>query len=179
MRYYRFIVKGNDKAGGVLYSPENWPYPIARDAEEVKNWQSLVVELKYGTYRPFHACTGGANLVSQELKDLLLSFCSDNTYLEFLPIRAVSKEYGDKVYYIMHFKIIYDVIDIQNTIYVDGTDSVIKLRLDSKKVQGLKIFNSRPAVNDVIVSEDVYRAIKKKGLDMGLEFMQIYCDTSI
>ena len=29
MRYYRFVVKGNDKVGGVLYSPKNWPYPIA------------------------------------------------------------------------------------------------------------------------------------------------------
>ena len=179
MRYYRFIVKGNDKVGGVLYSPKNWPYPIARDAEEVRNWQSLVVELKHGVYRPFHACTGGANLVSQELKDLLSQFCKDDTNLEFIPVKATSKEYGDKIYYIMHFKIIYDVIDKQKTIYVEGTDSIIKLRLDSNKVQGLKIFNSRPAVNDIIVSEDVYKAIKMKKLDLGLDFMQIYCGNSI
>lgn len=179
MRYYRFIVNGNDKVGGVLYSPGNWPYPIARDAEEVKNWQSLVVELKYGAYRPFHACTGGANLISQELKDLFTQFCKDDSNLEFFPVKATSKEYGDKTYYIMHFKIIYDVIDKQKTIYVEGTDTVIKLRLDCNKVQGLKIFNSRPAVNDIIISEDVYKAIKKKGLDMGLEFMQIYCGNSI
>jgi hypothetical protein len=179
MKYYKFIVKGNDMVGGVLYSPADWPYPISRDAEPVDNWQSLVVELKDGVYRPFHACTGGANLVSQELRDLLMSFCGNDSCLEFLPIKAISEEFGNKIYYIMHFKKIFDVIDKQNTIYVEGTDSIIKLRLDSNKVNGLKIFNTQPAVNDIIVSEDVYKAIKREKLNLGLDFMQIYCGTSI
>ena len=34
-KFYRFIVKGNDKKGGVLYSPKSWPYPIAVDGQEV------------------------------------------------------------------------------------------------------------------------------------------------
>lgn len=174
MKYYKFIVKGNDTVGGVLYAPPMWPYPIARDAEVVLNWQSLVVELKDGIYRPFHACTGGANLVNQDLKTLLESFYNDSN-LEFLPIKAISKEYGDRKYYIMHFSIIYDVIDKENSIYAKGTDTIIKMRLDYSKVKNLKIFNTRPAVNDIIVSEDVVRAIKKKKLDLGLEFLQIYC----
>ena len=57
--------------------------------------------------------------------------------------------------------------------------SIIKLRLDSNKVNGLKIFNTQPAVNDIIVSEDVYKAIKREKLNLGLDFMQIYCGTSI
>lgn len=39
-KYYKFIVIGNDKIGGVLYAPPNWPYPIAKDGEEIKNWES-------------------------------------------------------------------------------------------------------------------------------------------
>ena len=53
IKYYRIIIKGNDKIGGVLYAPDNWPYPIARDGEEVKNWESLTVELKDGSYDLF------------------------------------------------------------------------------------------------------------------------------
>lgn len=74
----------------------------------------------------------------------------------------------------MHFKKIYDVIDKINTIYVKGTDSIIKLRLDYEKVKDLNIFNSQPYINDVIVSETLYKAIKKQKLDFGLEFMPIY-----
>ena len=138
-KYYKFIVIGNDKIGGVLYAPSNWPYPIAKDGEEIKNWESLVVELQDGTYRPF-----------------------------------ISKEYGNKTYYIIHFKKIHDVIDKENTIYVKGTDSIIKLRVDYKKVKDLHIFNSQPNINDIIVSETLYKAIKKQKLNLGLDFMPIY-----
>lgn len=176
LKFYKFIPKGNDKAGGVLYAPSDWPYPIARDGEEVKNWKSLIVELKYGEYCPYHMCIGGANMVSEELKNLLESFIQpDNDDIEFLPIKARSKEYGNRIYYILHFKKIFDVIDKENTVYVPGTDSIIKVRVDYNKVKKLKIFNSQPVINDIIVSKEVYKAIKKNKLDLGLEFMPIYC----
>ena len=162
LKFYKFIPKGNDKAGGVLYAPSDWPYPIARDGEEVKNWKSLIVELKYGEYCPYHMCIGGANMVSEELKNLLESFIQpDNDDIEFLPIKARSKEYGNRIYYILHFKKIFDVIDKENTVYVPGTDSIIKVRVDYNKVKELKIINSQSVINDIIVSKEVYKAIKK------------------
>ena len=176
MKYYKFIVKGNDRVGGVLYSPFAWTYPIARDAQPVQNWQSLVVELRQGKYRDFHACTGGANLVSEGMMTLLKSCSGNDENLAFLPVKAVSTEYGDRIFYI---KVIYDVIDTVKTIYADGTDSILKLRLDEKKVKGLKVFNSQPAINDVIVAEDVCKLIKKQKLDLGLDFMPIYCGTEV
>lgn len=62
----------------------------------------------------------------------------------------------------MHFKKIFDVIDRKKTIYVEGTDSILKLRLDYDKVKSLNIFNSQPVINDIIVSEQVKKSIKKK-----------------
>ena len=174
VRYYKFIVKGNDK-GGVLYAPDSWPYPIARDGQEVKNWESLVVELRDGQYRPFHMCIGGANMVNQALKDLLQSYVTSANDIEFLPVKAISKEYGNQIYYIMHFKKIFDVIDPQNTLYVEGTDTILKLRLDYNKVKSLNVFNSQPVINDIIVSDEVRKSMQKNKLDFGLEFMPIFC----
>lgn len=174
VRYYKFIVKWNDK-GGVLYAPDSWPYPIARDGQEVKNWESLVVELRDGQYRPFHMCIGGANMVNQALKDLLQSYVTSANDIEFLPVKAISKEYGNQIYYIMHFKKIFDVIDPQNTLYVEGTDTILKLRLDYNKVKSLNVFNSQPVINDIIVSDEVRKSIQKNKLDFGLEFMPIFC----
>ena len=45
--------------------------------------------------------------------------------------------------------------------------------------KGLKVFNSQPALNDVIVAEDVCKLIKKQKLDLGLDFMPIYCGTEV
>ena len=119
IKYYKIIVKGNDKIGGVLYAPDNWPYPIAKDGEEVKNWNTLIVKLRDGEYRPFHLCIGGANLVNQEMKELFETFIKNNDDIEFLPVKTVSEIYGDRIYYIMHFKKIFDVIDRKKTIYVE------------------------------------------------------------
>lgn len=114
-------------------------------------------------------------MVSEELKELLESFVQDDPNIEFLPVKAISAEYGDRIYYILHFRKIYDVIDKKNTIYVEGTDSIIKLRVDYEKTKNLKIFNSQPAINDIIVSADIRRAIRKNKLNLGLIFMPIYC----
>ena len=89
-------------------------------------------------------------------------------------MRPRLKELNDNPY-IMHFKKIFDVIDTENTIYVEGTDSVLKLKLDYNKVKDLKVFNSQPAINDIIVSDDIRKSIKKNKLDLGLDFMPVYC----
>lgn len=86
-----------------------------------------------------------------------------------------SEVYGCRTYYIMYFKKICDVIDTKNTIYVEGTDTILKLRLDYSKVRHLNVFNSQPAINDVIVSGEVRKSIKMNRLDLGLDFMPVYC----
>ena len=175
MKYYKIIIKGNYKKTGVLYAPESWPYPIAVDGKEVHNWQSLTVELRGGYYKHFGLCTGGANMISQEMKDLFVSLIGNNPDVEYLPVPVISKKYGDKTYYILHFKKIYDVMDREHTVFVEGTDAVIKVALDAEKVKDLRIFNSQPSISDVIISEDVRRAIKKHKLDEGIDFLPIFC----
>lgn len=174
-KFYRFVPIGDNKKAGVLYAPEGWPYPISRDGEEVKNWRNLVVELKYGMYKPFHMCTGGANMVDEDLKNLLQSFIGDTKDVEFLPVKAVSEEYGDKQYYILHFTKIFDVIDYEHTVYAEGTDVILKVRLDYNKAKGLSLFNTRPYISDIIVSDEVRRAIKRNHLNFALQFQPIYC----
>ena len=85
-----------------------------------------------------------------------------------------SKEYGDKQYYIVHFKKIYDVIDEENTVY-DSNGWIIKLRVDYAKVKNLHVFNSQPIINDLIVSTKLYKEIKKRKLNFGVTFGPIYC----
>lgn len=174
IKYYKIIVRGNAR-GGVLYAPKSWPRPIAIDGEEVKNWKSLVVELKDGPYRNFNMCVGNANIVSESFKAVIDEIAERNPDLEFLPIRATSTEYGDKDYYIMHFKKVFDVLDKENSVYAPNTNSIIKPWVDFEKVGTLKIFNSQPYINDVIISDEVRRALKRKHLDDGIEFMPVYC----
>ena len=174
VEFYDIIVKGNHK-GGVLYAPVDWPYPIATDGEEVENWENLVLRLVDGPYRSYFLCVGGANVISKAFMEVILSFVgNDNDYLEFLPVKIVSDKYGEDIYYILHFKKIFDVIDKENTIYVPNTDAILKLKLDRDKVKGFSIFNSQPFINDVIVSDALRKAIIEHGLASEIEFMPIF-----
>ena len=174
-KYYDLISDGNDKVGGVLIGPKSLEYPMARDGKDVTNWQDIVVKLEDGKYCPMHLGVKGANVVDDAFKELIESFIGDVDYLEFLPIKAVSPIYGEKRYYILHFKKIFDVVDKKHSVYIPGTKSLVKLAVDKKKVEGLHIFNSSTYINAIIVSEELFKAIKKNKLYMGLDHTVVPC----
>ncbi|MDD7304474.1 MAG: hypothetical protein PUG76_08155, partial [Prevotellaceae bacterium] len=120
--------------------------PEIYDAEQVKINDDFVYELQDGKYCPFDMGPHWVRLVDEELKELLETY-AEKEYTEFIPVMVRSKEYGDRQYYILHFKKIYDVIDKENTVF-GYADSIIKLRVDYAKVKNLHVFNSRPLIND-------------------------------
>ena len=174
LKFYKIIVNGYS-TGGVLYAPPSWPCPIAQDGIEVQNWESLVLELRDGYYRHFNMCVGQANIVSKQFMDTLLYNGNENLFLEFLPVRTHSEEYGDKTFYIMHFKKVFDVIDKEHTHYVPGTDSIIKLWVDYQKTKDLDVYNYHPFTNSVIVSEKIKKALCRNKLNEGILFQPVFC----
>ena len=171
-KFFRLVTNAYDNVGGLLYAPKG-VYRLAVDGEPVKNWENIIMKLKDGLYTDFSSCVGGANLVSIEFKEVVEKFIPNDYPLEFLPVKAESEKYGNRTYYIMHFKKIFDVIDKRHTVYVDGTDCVIKVCLDYQKSKDLHIFNTQPAINDVIVSGELRRMLRKYKLDLGFVFHEL------
>lgn len=171
--YYKLMPNGYEKEAGLIYSPDKDKCPVVCDAEEVKLNDDFVYELQNGKYSPFDRGPKAVRLVNEELKELL-EINAEKEYTEFIPVMVRSKDYGDRQYYILHFKKIYDVIDEENTVYSNSGD-IINLRVDYAKVKDLHVFNSRPYINDLIVSTKVYKEIKKRKLSFGTSFGIIYC----
>lgn len=171
--YYKFIPNGYVKEAGLIFTPDWDKCPEIWDGEEVKLPNDFIYELQNGKYPPYNRGPHGVNLVNEELKELLETY-AEKEYVEFIPVMVKSKEYGDRLYYIVHFKKIYDVIDEENTVY-GPTGSVIKLRVDYVKVKNLHVFNSQPIISDLIISTKVYKEIKKRKLNFGTYFGKIYC----
>lgn len=174
LKYYRLILDGKDREGGVMTELPNIHYPKVLDGEEVTDWKAIVIELRDGKYRPFDMGPECENVVNEELKCLLEPYCEPGC-VDFLPLQVTSKEYGDKIYYIVHFTKIYDVLDKENTVYIETTGSIIQPAFDYEKVKSLHVFNYRPFTNDIVVSEEVFKAIKKNKLDLGMNVAPAYC----
>jgi hypothetical protein len=178
-KYFRLIMNAYEKRKGTLYAPKEIRAGMIIDAEPVPTgWENFIFTLRDGMYGSYHMANVCANLVDDELKDIISKYITLDYPLEFLPVKAQSEEYGDKQYYIMHFKIIFDVLDLENSVYLDlddGSKSLVKPCLSYEKVKGLNIFNSRPYINDIIVSNKLRKEIKKKKLDLGMVFSEIRC----
>lgn len=169
--FYEIIIKGNHRSG-VLYESPRCPEVRIDDAAEIQNWKDFEFELRDGCYCPYNMGPGCSRIVTKEFKDLLLTFVPPHFEMEFLPVKVLSKEYGDKECYILHFTKIFDVMDKEHTIYSGNV--ILKIRLDYEKTKSLNMFNTQPFINDFIVSRTVRDAIKKEKLDFGIEFCPIF-----
>lgn len=174
MKYYRIVLDGNDNFGGLIHAPKDVKSGFITDANEIdKSIFDMKFTLCDGNYTHFIGSDIGANFVSVELKKLIESYIPMDYPLEFIPIQIHSEFYGNKEYFIIHFTKIFDVIDPENTVYIPDTNSIIKVCLSQAKVENLHIFNSRPIINDIIISEKMRKEMKKHRMNVGIELTQL------
>jgi hypothetical protein len=75
------------------------------------------------------------------------------------------------VYYLIHFKTIFDVIDEKNSVKVGL--GIAKPWIDYRKAKELDFFNSSYAINSIIVSDTMKKLMQRRKLDTGIEFKEV------
>ena len=170
--YYSFIMNAYEKGAGDIGVQDSDSCPKVADGENVEICPEFSYELEDGEFCHYHLAPFCVNLVDEVLKNLLEEY-AEKEFVEFIPVLVKSKEYGDRQYYIVHFKKTYDVIDFANS-YCDPPGCVIRMCVDYNKVKNLHVFNSAQSLN-IIVSTKVYKEIKKRKLNFGLSFGIIRC----
>ena len=169
-QFYRFLLK-DIKGQGVLYAPKGTDTRFGVEVLPVENWENIEFSLKGGIYLPFMNSNTTANFANEELKNLIQEIVPTEYPLEFYPIQVKSEEYGDKTYYLIHFKIIFDVIDNKNSVWV--VNSIAKPWIDYEKAKDLDFFNASNAINEIMVSDKMKMLMQKKKLDVGIEFKKV------
>ena len=114
--FYEFYPKNSRRIGLLQFYGNEDLFPLSGNA--VKDWDIPTINLEDGEYAHYFFGPGGNPVVSEELKELLEQYVEDFSIINFLPINIVSNEYGDKIYYIVHFNRNMDVIDEASTVYV-------------------------------------------------------------
>jgi hypothetical protein len=112
-----------------------------------------------------------ANFANEELKNLIQEITPADYPLEFYPIQVKSEEYGDKIYYLIHLKTIFDVSDKENSVWV--VNSITKPCIDYNKAEDLDFFNASNAINEIMVSDKMKKMMQKNKLDIGIEFKEV------
>jgi hypothetical protein len=118
-------------------------------------------------------------LMSEKLKSVIESNLTGKEGMDF--IKANVKGNGDhRVYYIPRFEKMLDVLDLQQTTFVPGTDMVIRPCFSQLKIGNYSIFH-RPSANDyswkipfaLYVNEALKKAIRKEKLT-GVSFEKTF-----
>jgi hypothetical protein len=169
-QFYRFLLK-DIKGQGVLFAPKGTDTRFGTEVLPVENWQDIEFELKGGIYLPFMNSNTNANFANEDLKNLIQEIVPADYPLSFYPIQVKSEEYGDKIYYLIHFKIIFDVIDVKNSVWV--VNSITKPYIDYDKAKDLDFFNSKARINGIMVSDKMKKSMQQRKLDAGIEFCKV------
>jgi len=166
--FYRFLLNNH---GGVLYAPKGTDTRFGVEVLPVENWQNIEFTLRDGEYLPLMNSNTIANFANEELKNLIQEIAPNDYPLDFYPIQVKSEEYGNKTYYLIHFRIIFDVIDEKNSVKVGL--SYAKPFIDYEKAKDLDFFNSSHAINIIMVSDKMKKLMQQRKLDAGIDFCKV------
>lgn len=113
-------------------------------------------------------------LMSERLKSVVEANLTGNEQIDWITCK-VKSDNEERPYFILRFNKILDVLDMQKTIFVQGTDHIIRPVFASSKISVYNIF-TKPSSHDLwkitsglYVSEAVKKAIQKWKLT-GLDF---------
>lgn len=113
-------------------------------------------------------------LMSEKLKSVIENYLTGNEGIDW--ISAIVKAPNEqRTYYIPRFSKMLDVLDTQKTMFVQGTDRIIRPVFSLSKIGGYSIFHQPSAhslwkiTSGLYVSEALKKAIQKEKLT-GLDF---------
>jgi hypothetical protein len=113
-------------------------------------------------------------LISENLKSLIEANLTGNEQIDWIECK-VKNENEERPYFILRFNKMLDVLDMQKTMFVQGTDHIIRPVFASSKISAYSIF-SKPSSHDLwkitsglYVSDALKKAIQKAKLT-GMDF---------
>lgn len=169
-KFYYLLLKGSKS--GVLYAPKGIGTRFGERILPVEGYENITFELRNGTYAPFMNSNVIAYFANEELRILLEENLPKDFPLEFLPVKIISKEYGDKLYYLIHFTTVFDVIDEEHSKRILSTGDIAVPCIDYEKAKDLDFFNCIARSGSFVVSDKIKKLMKEKGLDTGIQFWE-------
>ncbi len=115
-------------------------------------------------------------LMSEKLKSVIEMSLTGNEQIDWIACKVKNRD-KERRYFILRFNKILDVLDMQKTMFVQGTDVIIKPVFSLKKTNKYSIFmattsgygNLWKITSGIYISENLKKAIQKQKLT-GIDF---------
>jgi hypothetical protein len=170
MMYLDVSYDEND-LGGTACAPEEITFDLLPIEGIVDSWQEFTFQLEDGDYTDYLANDLGWRMCSKPLRDLIESRKATEDLLQWLPA-IVSDGLGTAVrYYVLHFPVIYDVLDTERTLFAEG-GSVIRPILSKSKLGSHRVFAPMRSRVDLVITGNIKEEIILARLT-GMDFSKL------
>ena len=159
MNKYYYMHYTDDESFGMSYA-ENEDIFVLPETGEVKSWNIIRFTIKDGFYNDYLPNDLGLRLCSEKLRNIIDENKSIYDNIQWL--KAIVKDINGNefIYYLLHFPIQYDVLDLNKTLFV-GNNLIVKAVLNKSKINAHKVFSFPTAGNSrFIISEDIRKNIE-------------------
>ena len=180
-RYYGCLVNAYDNRVGHFQYPKDYVAPTNMEEALIMMDRGEKLTLTDGPF-PDYALGCFTEIISQDLKDLFDRY-EDSKHIEYLPVLTTSAEYGDRMYYIPKLPHERNIINLEESKYLEAQDidghhfdlQVLVPCFYYDKVKYKDIFTTRPyGFIDIVVSSRVMNSIRKEKFNKGLSFAPFY-----
>jgi len=116
-------------------------------------------------------------IMSERFKDLICRNLTGQENIDWIRAK-INGNNESRIYYILRFGKMHDVLDVVQTLYVEGTDHIIRPHFSLEKIKELSVFN-KPASHDlwkitsgIYINEHLKNMIIKEKL-LGIAFEKV------
>jgi hypothetical protein len=143
---------------GVPENKENFDVP---DEGVITDWEPIILKLEEGSFSDYQANSAACRLCSIKLKSIIEQHKSSQDEIQWLPMIVKDENGEEREYFILHFPVMYDVIDKEKSTFFGG-NRLIKPVFSLKKIGEHKVFNYHSSnFFSFFISEDIKKAIEK------------------
>lgn len=169
-KFFNLLLKAYSKYG-VLIAPEGTDSTFGQNGYPVQMPSEFNFVLTNGEYAPIMVSNVRAKFVSEQMKLLIEQYIPEDYPLEFIATDVKSELLGNRLYYLVHFTTVFDVIDLEHSRLFSPTNITIPV-LCYEKVKDLDFFTTTARSEGMIVSDALMKEMKKKHFEVGFEFVE-------
>lgn len=171
-RYYAILPgAGIGGKAGVAFIKNHTKLDLLPDQGWVDNWETKQFTLKNGRYTDYLAANIGCRLCSEKFHSTLERCKSPKDVLQWLPAEVENESGEKRVYYVLHFPVLNDMLDKTKSKYAGNI--LTKHVIDTKLCIGHDVFSYIKCSSlSFIVSAKVRKELKKENCQ-GLVYLDI------
>lgn len=167
-RHYSIEWAGGERFG-IAYAPEDTPLILLPEEGWVKSWEKMCLTLKGTRFADYLSSNLTLCICSEKLKGILEKCRSEKDALQWLDVEVVAPDGQRRLYYVLHFPVVPDVLDRKRTIF-SKEGVLVRPIISMKAARDHEVFTYPGGGHITLIVSETVRSMIKAAKCTGLSY---------